>query len=242
MAIWAKPGKGGILPGGKVTAEIAAIRNIPAGQDSLSPNRHPEVDNASALLDLIERIRRVTGKPTGFKAVIGAYGWLDEMLEEVRRRGADSAPDFITVDSGDGGTGAAPMPLLDNVGLPVRESLPLVVDRLTAHGLRQRIRVIVTQYAKSSLQRLAEVRFRLGQFAHLLQQSTHVADGGQSARVVIAQHETPRLQRLCQVRNIGGDLGSPVVRRAQRRYSRTRRITNYEFRITKEDGGVWRNV
>ncbi len=140
----AKPGKGGILPGGKVTAEIAAIRHIPAGQDSLSPNRHPEVDSAATLLDLIERIRRVTGKPTGFKAVIGAYGWLDEMLEEVRRRGADSAPDFITVDSGDGGTGAAPMPLLDNVGLPVRESLPLVVDRLTAHGLRQRIRVIAS--------------------------------------------------------------------------------------------------
>ena len=67
----AKPGKGGILPGGKVTAEIAALRGIPAGQDSLSPNRHLEVDSAAALLNLIERIRRVTGKPTGFKAVIG---------------------------------------------------------------------------------------------------------------------------------------------------------------------------
>ncbi len=115
----AKPGKGGILPGGKVTAEIAAIRHIPEGQDSLSPNRHPEVDSAPALLDLIARIRRATGKPTGFKAVIGAYGWLDELLEEVRHRGDESAPDFITVDSGDGGTGAAPMPLLDNVGIPI---------------------------------------------------------------------------------------------------------------------------
>ena len=140
----AKPGKGGILPAGKVTAEIAAIRGIPAGQDSLSPNRHPEIDNALALLDLIERIRRVTGKPTGFKAVIGSYGWMDELLEEIRRRGIECAPDFITVDSGDGGTGAAPMSLMDNVGLPIRESLPLVVDKLKEHGLRERIRVIAS--------------------------------------------------------------------------------------------------
>ena len=140
----AKPGKGGILPGVKVTAEIAAIRGIPAGQDSLSPNRHVEVDSAAALLDLIERIRHVTGKPTGFKTVIGAYGWLDELCDEIRRRGVGSAPDFITVDSGDGGTGAAPMALMDNVGLPIRESLPLVVDKLNEHGLRERIRVIAS--------------------------------------------------------------------------------------------------
>jgi glutamate synthase domain-containing protein 2 len=137
----AKPGKGGILPGAKVTPEIAAIRGIPAGSDSISPNRHPEVDSATELLDLIARVREVTGKPTGFKSVVGAYGWLDELCEEIHRRGPESAPDFITVDSGDGGTGAAPMPLIDNVGLVVRESLPLVVDILKKHGLRDRIKV-----------------------------------------------------------------------------------------------------
>ena len=140
----AKPGKGGILPGGKVTEEIAGIRGIPAGRDSLSPNRHRDVDSAHDLLDLIERVRSITGKPTGFKTVIGAYGWIDELCEEIHVRGIDSAPDFITVDSGDGGTGAAPMPLMDNVGLPIRESLPLLVDRLSAHGLRDRIRVIAS--------------------------------------------------------------------------------------------------
>ena len=140
----AKPGKGGILPSVKVTAEIAAIRGIPAGQDSLSPNRHLDVDSASDLLDLIERVRSITGKPTGFKSVIGAYGWLDDLFEEIGRRGVESAPDFITVDSGDGGTGAAPMPLMDNVGLPVRESLPLLVDRLNEYGLRDRIKVIAS--------------------------------------------------------------------------------------------------
>jgi len=140
----AKPGKGGILPGAKVTEEIAAIRGIPAGQDSLSPNRHRDVDSAPGLADLIHRVRSITGKPTGFKTVIGAYGWLDELFEEIKARGIESAPDFITVDSGDGGSGAAPMPLMDNVGLPIRESLPLLVDRLTEHGLRDRIRVIAS--------------------------------------------------------------------------------------------------
>jgi glutamate synthase domain-containing protein 2 len=140
----AKPGKGGILPGGKVTAEIAKIRGIPEGEDSISPNRHPDIDNAADLLDMINRIRDVTGLPVGFKTVIGAYGWLDELFDLIHERGIESAPDFITVDSGDGGTGAAPMSLMDSVGLPIRESLPLVVDMLNAHGLKERIRVIAS--------------------------------------------------------------------------------------------------
>jgi len=140
----AKPGKGGILPGGKVTEEIAAIRGIPEGEDSISPNRHPDIDSASDLLDMLNRIRDVSGLPVGFKSVIGAYGWLEELFEEIRARGIESAPDFITVDSGDGGTGAAPMSLIDNVGLPIKESLPLVVDLLNKHGLRDRVRVIAS--------------------------------------------------------------------------------------------------
>ena len=140
----AKPGKGGILPGGKVTKEIATIRGIPVGEDSISPNRHPDIDSAEDLLDMINHIRDVSGKPVGFKAVIGAYGWLDELFELVNKRGIESAPDFITVDSGDGGTGAAPMSLIDCVGLPIRESLPLVVDIINKHGLKGRIRVIAS--------------------------------------------------------------------------------------------------
>lgn len=140
----AKPGKGGILPGGKVTKEIAQIRGIPEGSDSLSPNRHPEIDSVDELLAMIDRVRRVTNKPVGFKTVIGAFGWFDELFEEINKRGADSGPDFITVDSADGGTGAAPMSLIDAVGLPVRESLPLLVDLLTKHGLRDRTKVIAS--------------------------------------------------------------------------------------------------
>ena len=137
----AKPGKGGILPGGKVTPEISKIRGISIGSDSISPNRHEEIESASSLLDMISHVRDVTGLPVGIKAVIGAYGWLDELFEEVLRRGIESAPDFITVDSADGGTGAAPMPLIDNMGLPLKESLPLVVDKLTEYGLRERVKV-----------------------------------------------------------------------------------------------------
>ncbi len=137
----AKPGKGGILPGNKVTEEISKIRGIPVGSDSISPNRHPEIDSTDDLLNVLNHIRDVTGKPVGFKCVIGAYGWLDELFEAINKRGKESAPDFITIDSADGGTGAAPMSLIDYMGLPIEESLPLVVDRLKMHALRDRIKV-----------------------------------------------------------------------------------------------------
>jgi glutamate synthase domain-containing protein 2 len=140
----AKPGKGGVLPGAKVTKEIANIRGIEAGQDSISPNRHPDIDSNEELLNMIEHIRSVTGKPVGFKAVIGAYGWLDNLFQEINDLGIQSAPDFITIDSADGGTGAAPMPLMDDMGLPLRESLPMVIDKLNEYGLRDRIKVIAS--------------------------------------------------------------------------------------------------
>jgi glutamate synthase domain-containing protein 2 len=144
LAQGAKPGKGGILPAAKVTREIAAIRGIPVGHDSISPNRHTEFSDVDGLLDMIGRVRRVTGKPTGFKTVFGAFEWFDDLCRAIERRGVDSAPDFITVDSADGGSGAAPQSLIDYVGLPIQESLPGIVDRLVAHGLRDRVRVIAS--------------------------------------------------------------------------------------------------
>ena len=140
----AKPGKGGILPGAKVTAEIAAVRGIRQGEDAISPNRHRDIGNNTDLLNVINRIRDVSGKPVGFKIVIGAYGWLDDLFSEIQRRGIEHAPDFITVDSADGGTGAAPMPLIDDMGLPLRESLPLLIDKLEQYALRERVKVIAS--------------------------------------------------------------------------------------------------
>ncbi|WP_171006848.1 FMN-binding glutamate synthase family protein [Shimia litoralis] len=144
MAQGAKPGKGGILPGEKVTEEIAAIRGLKVGQDGISPNRHREIDNFDHLLDMIVRIREVTGKPVGIKTVVGAEDTFRNFFETIKRRGSDAAPDFITIDGGEGGTGAAPMPLIDLVGMPVREALPLVVDLRDEFGFKDRIRVIAS--------------------------------------------------------------------------------------------------
>lgn len=138
----AKPGKGGILPAVKVSAEIAAIRGIPEKKASISPNRHPEIDTVGDILDMIELVRSTTGKPVGFKCVLGSPFWLDDLFLEILSRGNHTAPDFITIDSADGGTGAAPLPLIDSVGLPLKESLPLVIDKLIEYGLRDRIKVI----------------------------------------------------------------------------------------------------
>jgi len=140
----AKPGKGGILPAAKVSEEVARIRGIPPGVASISPNRHPDVNGVNDLLDLIARLRDIGGKPVGFKSVIGQAAWIAELAEAILRRGPGSAPDFISIDSGDGGSGAAPMPLMDSVGMPIRDSLPLVVDTLAAAGLRERIKLIAS--------------------------------------------------------------------------------------------------
>lgn len=140
----AKPGKGGILPAAKIDEEVARIRGVPMGQDAISPNRHLDVHDFDELLDLIAHIREVTGKPVGIKSCIGsAAPWFD-FFRKIRIRGAESAPDFITVDGGEGGTGAAPMPLIDLVGLPLREALVRMVDLRDLAGLHDRIRIIAS--------------------------------------------------------------------------------------------------
>ncbi len=140
----AKPGKGGILPASKVTREIADIRGIKEGCASISPNRHPDIGNNEDLLNMLLHIRKVTGKPVGFKTVIGHKHWLDELFSLIKEKGENYAPDFITLDGAEGGTGAAPMPLIDAVGLPLKESLPLLIDKLNEYGLRERIKVIAS--------------------------------------------------------------------------------------------------
>ena len=93
---------------------------------------------------MIVRVRTITEKPTGIKLCVGAFRELIEIFDLITVRGKESAPDFITLDSGDGGTGAAPMSLIDNVGMLVSESLPQLVDLLVEYGLRERIKVIVS--------------------------------------------------------------------------------------------------
>lgn len=138
----AKPGKGGVLPGTKVTAEIAAIRGIPAGQDSVSPNRHRDIANVDQLLDRVTLIRELTGRPVGVKTAIGGWAFVSDLCDAVLRRGLHAAPDFLVIDGGEGGSGATPQALADHVSLPIGEGLPRVVDALIESGLRQRIRVV----------------------------------------------------------------------------------------------------
>ncbi|MBI3935632.1 MAG: FMN-binding glutamate synthase family protein [Betaproteobacteria bacterium] len=138
----AKPGKGGVLPGGKVTGEIAKIRGIPQGENSISPNRHRDIANVEQLLDRIAYIRDLTGRPVGVKTAIGGWEFINELCDAVLRRGKEYAPDFLAVDGGEGGSGAAPQTLMDHMALPIAEALPRVVDSLLQSDLKSRIRVI----------------------------------------------------------------------------------------------------
>lgn len=140
----AKPGKGGVLPAAKVSDEIAAIRGIEPHVDSISPNRHHDIADADQLLDMIGRVRDLTGKPVGVKSAIGGWDFMHQLCEAILRRGPEWAPDFLVIDGGEGGTGAAPQALMDHMALPITEALPRVVDALVEAGLRERIRVVAS--------------------------------------------------------------------------------------------------
>jgi glutamate synthase domain-containing protein 2 len=141
LAQGAKPGKGGILPAAKVTAEIAAIRGIPAGQDSISPNRHHDIGNIRELGEFVARVRAITGKPVGVKFVVGDPRFIDDWFGDCADH-PEHCPDYVHVDGGEGGTGAAPAPLADYVGLPITQALPYVAALRDENGLHNRIRII----------------------------------------------------------------------------------------------------
>jgi glutamate synthase domain-containing protein 2 len=138
----AKPGKGGVLPGAKVTEEISRIRGIPAGSDSISPNRHYDIANMGELLDKVATLRDLTGRPVGVKTAIGGWEFVNELCDTVLQRGQEYAPDFLHIDGGEGGSGAAPQTLMDHMALPIAEALPRVVDSLLQSDLKKRIRVV----------------------------------------------------------------------------------------------------
>ncbi len=136
----AKPGHGGVLPGPKVTPEIAAARGVPAGQDCVSPAAHSAFSTPVELLRFVARLRELSdGKPTGFKLCIGhAWEWF-AIVKAMQSTGI--TPDFIVVDGAEGGTGAAPLEFTDHVGAPLQEGLQLVHNTLVGVGLRDRIRL-----------------------------------------------------------------------------------------------------
>lgn len=139
----AKPGHGGILPGSKNTPEIADIRGVMAGQTIHSPPQHSAFDGHAEFLDFIDTLRKLSGgKPVGFKLCVGHRTEFLAMCRLMVKTG--QGPDFITVDGGEGGTGAAPVEFSDSVGMPLREGLAFVNDALTGFGLRDRITLIAS--------------------------------------------------------------------------------------------------
>jgi glutamate synthase domain-containing protein 2 len=136
----AKPGHGGLLPGSKVTAEIAAARGVPQGQDCVSPAAHSAFSTPLQMMEFIAQLRSLSGgKPVGFKLCIG-HPW--EWFAIVKAMLATGiVPDFIVVDGAEGGTGAAPVEFTDHVGAPLQEGLLLVHNTLKGAGLRNRIRI-----------------------------------------------------------------------------------------------------
>lgn len=138
----AKPGKGGLLPKEKITAEIAAIRGIPMGLDCHSPNGFTEFHDATSLLAFIRRVRRLTPKPVGLKMVVGSIEEVEDLCRAIREHG--DGPDFIAVDGKEGGSGAAPLALADHVGLPLRDGLVAVDNALRREGLRDDVCLIAS--------------------------------------------------------------------------------------------------
>ena len=136
----AKPGHGGVLPGAKVTPEISAARGVPIGVDCISPARHSAFSTPLGLLEFVAELRELSGgKPTGFKLAIGhPWEWFG-IAKAMRESGL--VPDFIVVDGGEGGTGAAPLEFTNHVGAPLREALMLVHNTLVGLGLRDQIRI-----------------------------------------------------------------------------------------------------
>ena len=136
----AKPGHGGVLPGAKVTPEIAEARGVMVGEDCISPAKHSAFDSPIGLLKFIEQLRTLSGgKPTGFKLAIGhPWEWFGicKAMQETGIR-----PDFIVIDGGEGGTGAAPLEFTDHVGAPLREGLLLVHNTLIGLNMRSEIKL-----------------------------------------------------------------------------------------------------
>ena len=139
----AKPGHGGILPASKNTPEIAAIRIVQPGEDVISPSTHPEFSTPTGLMEFLQQLRELSGgKPLGFKLCIGREEEFVSICKAILSTGIK--PDFITVDGGEGGTGAAPLEYSNSVGMPLREALAFVVDCLIGFDLRDDIRVIAS--------------------------------------------------------------------------------------------------
>jgi glutamate synthase (ferredoxin) len=136
----AKPGLGGVLPAAKVTPEIARIRGIPLGRDCISPANHSAFSDVSSMLDFIERLADETGLPVGIKSAVGELGFWRDLAAQIDKTGR--GPDFVTIDGGEGGTGAAPLVFTDHVALPFRLGFAEVYRTFAEAGAHHKVMFI----------------------------------------------------------------------------------------------------
>ncbi|GAB4544031.1 MAG: FMN-binding glutamate synthase family protein [Haliangiales bacterium] len=134
----AKPGKGGLLPAAKITPEIAEIRGVPLGRDCISPPSHSAFRDVDSLLDFAEKIADATGLPVGIKSAVGELGFWRQLAEHMAKDSGRGL-DFITIDGGEGGTGAAPLAFSDHVALPFRLGFTRVYREFAQAGLTDRV-------------------------------------------------------------------------------------------------------
>jgi len=139
----AKPGHGGILPAAKLTEEIAAIRGVPMGHDVLSPPAHSAFSTPTELLNFLQLLRKESGgKPVGIKLCVGRHSEFMALCKAMQRTGLH--PDFIAVDGGEGGTGAAPLEFSNSVGSPLDEGLVFVHNCLVGFALRDKVKILAS--------------------------------------------------------------------------------------------------
>jgi glutamate synthase domain-containing protein 2 len=136
----AKPSLGGLLPGVKVSAEIAATRGVRAGEDCVSPSRHAEFSDTDSLLDWVELLASETGLPVGIKSAVGDLTFWEELTDLMSR--TDRGVDFVTIDGGEGGTGAAPLIFTDSVSLPFQLGFARVYRMFAERGLQEQVAFI----------------------------------------------------------------------------------------------------
>jgi glutamate synthase domain-containing protein 2 len=154
----AKPGLGGVLPGPKVSAEIAAVRGVPQGVDCVSPSRHAEFSDVDSLLDWVELLAAETGLPVGIKSAVGDLVFWQELTDAMVATGR--GVDFVTIDGGEGGTGAAPLIFTDSVSLPFQLGFSRVYAEFARRGLQDD--VVFIGGGKLGLPDNAVVAFALG--------------------------------------------------------------------------------
>ncbi|MFI6231304.1 FMN-binding glutamate synthase family protein [Micromonospora echinospora] len=154
----AKPSLGGLLPGAKVSAEIADTRGIPEGRDCVSPSRHAEFSDCDSLLDWVELLAAETGLPVGIKSAVGDLTFWTELADLMRDTGR--GVDFVTVDGGEAGTGAAPLIFTDSVSLPFQQGFARVYRTFAERGLHEQ--VVFAGAGKLGLPDNAIVAFALG--------------------------------------------------------------------------------